>query len=161
MKGKNSTIQQFNNSTKKRGFTIVEILIAVVILGVGLVSIIALFPVAMDIHSKSTAIKYSVHIARSAESAIKTGRNQTNANSPSFRFVYDDGWIDTGEPGYNNEQGISEDISLPTDDIEYRYPSNDKEVYKIGRSIERKEGKEDPSSRYSFCFYIKTSWNQD
>ena len=77
--------------TKKTGFTLIEILIATSILTLGLVGILALFPVAIEEGRKVAEASNSVVIAQSVVNAIRSGlRNSkgfTRKNDPEPYFL--------------------------------------------------------------------------
>lgn len=58
---------------RQRGVTLIEILFATMILGIGLISIIVLFPVGMLIHQKSIQDEKATLIVQSLEDAISAG----------------------------------------------------------------------------------------
>lgn len=63
--------------SRKKGFTIIEILIAIVILTVGILGILAIFPKAIESASKSIEDTYAGVIAQSVMDSVKTGIRET------------------------------------------------------------------------------------
>ena len=70
------------------GFTILEILLAVVILTVGLLGLLAVFPVAMDSGRKAVEATNAVIITQSVEQAIRDGLKQHKAQSKDGLWTY-------------------------------------------------------------------------
>ncbi|MAJ27824.1 hypothetical protein CBD41_00295 [bacterium TMED181] len=70
------------------GFTILEILLAVVILTVGLLGLLAVFPVAMDSGRKAVEATNAVIITQSVEQAIRDGLKEHKAQSRDGRWTY-------------------------------------------------------------------------
>lgn len=60
----------------QRGFTLVEILIAVAILGIGVAGIVALFPATIQTASRAVEDTYSASIADSVVAALAGGRRE-------------------------------------------------------------------------------------
>ena len=74
----NTTMRKLNGAT---GFTLLEIMISVVILVIGLLGILALFPVA--IHSGEVTIDQTTAslVAQSVEQAIREGMHHRRAQT--------------------------------------------------------------------------------
>lgn len=72
----------------QKGFTILEILLAVVILTVGLLGLLAVFPVAMRSGKDAVEQTNAVIIAQSVEQAIREGLMEHKAQSPDGRWTY-------------------------------------------------------------------------
>lgn len=70
------------------GFTILEILLAVVILTVGLLGLLAVFPVAMDSGRRAVESTNAVIITQSVEQAIRDGLKQHKGQSRDGRWTY-------------------------------------------------------------------------
>jgi len=73
---------------QQKGFTILEILLAVVILTVGLLGLLAVFPVAMRSGKKAVETTNAVIIAQSVEQAIREGLAQHKGQSQDGRWTY-------------------------------------------------------------------------
>lgn len=73
---------------QEKGFTILEILLAVVILTVGLLGLLAVFPVAMRSGKIAVETTNAVIIAQSVEQAIREGLSEHKAQSPDGRWTY-------------------------------------------------------------------------
>ncbi|MGE4603228.1 MAG: prepilin-type N-terminal cleavage/methylation domain-containing protein [Planctomycetota bacterium] len=71
-----------------KGFTILEILLAVVILTVGLLGLLAVFPVAMRAGKEAVENTNAVLISQSVEQAIREGLMEHKAQSPDGRWTY-------------------------------------------------------------------------
>ncbi len=91
------------------GFTLIEILIALVILMVGLIGILAVFPAAIQSANKTVEDTYAASIAQSVGDAIRMGLEDTpirNASGETIGFIlYHDGerwngstWLDGERP---------------------------------------------------------------
>ena len=78
-----SSLGPRNTGTKDpvSGFTILEILLAVVILTVGLLGLLAVFPVAMDSGRRAVESTNAVIITQSVEQAIRDGLKQHKGQS--------------------------------------------------------------------------------
>jgi len=72
----------------EKGFTILEILLAVVILTVGLLGLLAVFPVAMRAGKDAVENTNAVIISQSVEQAIREGLMEHKAQSPDGRWTY-------------------------------------------------------------------------
>ncbi|MGE4619490.1 MAG: prepilin-type N-terminal cleavage/methylation domain-containing protein [Planctomycetota bacterium] len=72
----------------QKGFTILEILLAVVILTVGLLGLLAVFPIAMRSGKKAVETTNAVIIAQSVEQAIRDGLSEHKAQSADGRWTY-------------------------------------------------------------------------
>ncbi len=70
-----------------RGFTLVEIVIALTILGVGLISVMAYLPVALDASRKASDVSKAVLVAQSASADVKAAA----AEDISAADVFDTG----------------------------------------------------------------------
>lgn len=73
---------------RQRGFTILEILIATAILTIGLMGLLALFPVAMRSGKITIEETNAIIIAGSVEQAIRDGIQNRKAQDPTGRFTY-------------------------------------------------------------------------
>ena len=71
---------------REAGFTIMEILIAAAILVVGLLGILALFPVAVNTGKRSIEDTNAVLIAQSVESALREGLAQRKGQSKDGKW---------------------------------------------------------------------------
>lgn len=76
------------DSRSHQGFTILEILLAVVILTVGLLGLLAVFPVAMNSGRKAVEATNAVIITQSVEQAIRDGLKQHKAQSSDGKWTY-------------------------------------------------------------------------
>jgi type II secretory pathway pseudopilin PulG len=76
------------SETSISGFTILEILLAVVILTVGLLGLLAVFPVAMDSGRRAVESTNAVIITQSVEQAIRDGLKQHKGQSRDGRWTY-------------------------------------------------------------------------
>ena len=72
----------------EKGFTILEILLAVVILTVGLLGLLAVFPVAMRAGKDAVENTNAVIISQSVEQAIREGLAQHKGQSQDGRWTY-------------------------------------------------------------------------
>ena len=75
-------------SAREQGFTILEILLAVAILTLGLLGILALFPVAIESGKTSIEKTNAVLIAQSVEQAIREGLQHRKGQAKDGRFTY-------------------------------------------------------------------------
>ncbi|RME03004.1 MAG: hypothetical protein D6805_08085 [Planctomycetota bacterium] len=73
---------------KTSGFTILEILIAIVILVVGILGIMAIFPKAIDTASKSVEETYAGIIAQSVIDSVKLGIRETKVTKAGTDTAY-------------------------------------------------------------------------
>jgi prepilin-type N-terminal cleavage/methylation domain-containing protein len=92
-----------------RGFTILEILMATAILSLGLVGILALFPVAIDSGKKVMERSTAVTIAKSVAEAIRSGiRNQKRVHyvgeEPCTYFVFQHDGVKDPLPKDRNQE---------------------------------------------------------
>ena len=78
----------FGANSPISGFTILEILLAVVILTVGLLGLLAVFPVAMDSGRRAVETTNAVIITQSVEQAIRDGLKQHKGQSRDGRWTY-------------------------------------------------------------------------
>ncbi|MDE0959462.1 MAG: prepilin-type N-terminal cleavage/methylation domain-containing protein [Planctomycetota bacterium] len=74
--------------TEDKGFTILEILLAVVILTVGLLGLLAVFPVAMRSGKQAVETTNAVIITHSVEQAIREGLRERKRQSPDGKWTY-------------------------------------------------------------------------
>ena len=72
----------------EKGFTILEILLAVVILTVGLLGLLAVFPVAMRSGKQAVETTNAVIITKSVEQAIRAGLRERKRQSPDGKWTY-------------------------------------------------------------------------
>ncbi|MBI4577291.1 MAG: prepilin-type N-terminal cleavage/methylation domain-containing protein [Planctomycetes bacterium] len=91
--------------SRQAGFTIIEILIAVVVLSIGLVGILAVFPTAIKTGAKTTEDSYAGIIAQSVMAAVQVGVRENRgrlggAGTPEF-FVL-------------QHEGVGQYIQVPT-----------------------------------------------
>ncbi|MFQ5653600.1 MAG: prepilin-type N-terminal cleavage/methylation domain-containing protein [Planctomycetota bacterium] len=107
----------------KAGFTILEIMIAVAILVIGLLGILALFPVAIHTGKLTIQDTNAVLIAQSVEQAIREGlqhrKGQTKDGKWTFFLFQHDG-VDDPLPRFVSDARPSADhyILLPTRDLD-------------------------------------------
>ncbi len=76
-------------SRRKHGFTLVEILISLTVLTIGLVGILALFPVGLDNSKKAILDTTSANIAESVKSAIVQALRLKASGTPTVEFYHD------------------------------------------------------------------------
>lgn len=74
--------------SRQSGFTILEIMIATAILVVGLLGLLALFPVAMDSGRRTIEETNSILIAGSVEQAIRSGLRDRKGQSPDGKWTF-------------------------------------------------------------------------
>jgi Tfp pilus assembly protein PilV len=108
-------------SARRAGFTILEILIAIVVLVLGITGIIALFPTAIESGNKTVEDSYAAAITQSVVDALSVGVRESRYNTVHNNRVYTyfifnhDGVVDqapntpavftTAMDGGNNKQG--------------------------------------------------------
>jgi prepilin-type N-terminal cleavage/methylation domain-containing protein len=104
-------------SSRRRGFTILEILIAIVILVLGISGIIALFPTAIESGNQTVQDSYAAAITQSVVDAVSVGMRESRyhvfdgTNTWTY-FIFDhDGVWDAMSPqpqlyGANGQQGF-------------------------------------------------------
>ncbi len=90
-----------------RGFTLVEILISLTVLTIGLVGILALFPVGLDNSKKAILDTTSANVAESVKSGIVQALRLKASGSPTVEFYHD-----------GVSTGLRFDLP-PTDPIDY------------------------------------------
>ncbi|MCG2711617.1 MAG: type II secretion system GspH family protein [Candidatus Omnitrophica bacterium] len=74
-----------NAALKKNGFTLIEILIALMILGIGLVSVLAYLPTALDASKKAADITIAALVAQKYIEEIKSA----SINDITFADTFD------------------------------------------------------------------------
>ncbi|RME76458.1 MAG: prepilin-type N-terminal cleavage/methylation domain-containing protein [Planctomycetota bacterium] len=75
-----------------RGFTLIEILIAMAVLMIGLVGILAVFPYAMQSATSTVQASYAAAISQSVMDAIRLGLEENRVQTPDvdgFLFLHD------------------------------------------------------------------------
>lgn len=108
-------------SARRAGFTILEILIAIVVLVLGITGIIALFPTAIESGNKTVEDSYSAAITQSVVDALTVGVRESRYNTSQGGRIYTyfifnhDGVVDQAPnspadyglamDGSNNKQG--------------------------------------------------------
>ncbi|MCI0652002.1 MAG: prepilin-type N-terminal cleavage/methylation domain-containing protein [Planctomycetes bacterium] len=108
------------HSGARAGFTILEILIAVAILVIGLLGILALFPVAIYSGNRSVADTCAVIITESVEQAIREGLQHRKGQSQNGDWTYflfqHDGVLDPLPPKITSASpGADNYILLPSE----------------------------------------------
>ncbi len=73
---------------RNSGFTLVEILVAVAVLTVGILGVLALFPIAMTAGKNAIETTNSVILAKSVAQAIREGITHRKGNSRDGRWTY-------------------------------------------------------------------------
>jgi prepilin-type N-terminal cleavage/methylation domain-containing protein len=105
------------NHPDNRGFTIIEVMIAIVILGVGLLALLALFGKALAAVQFSQEDQIAKQKARETLEAIYTARNDTlitfdQIQNISAGGIFKDGFNPLYLPGANGIPGTSSDTSI-------------------------------------------------
>ena len=119
---------------KRNGFTLIEIIIALTILGIGLVSVLGYLPIALDVAKKAADLTKATFIAQKLIEEIKAESYDDITNADSFDtaglFVTD---IDYSNYSYkievsNSGAATSKDLTLT---IRWRFKGKDSiEVFK-------------------------------
>ena len=125
---------------QEKGFTILEILLAVVILTVGLLGLLAVFPVAMKSGKKAVETTNAVIIAQSVEQAIREGLSDHKAQSPDGRWTYflfnHDGVTDRLPPKIEDANpGSDYYILLPSSDPDRKSSMRRTEFWERGKTF--------------------------
>ena len=89
---------------KRQGFSLIELLIAIFILGIGIISIAALFPAGIAQQQKSTDDLIGSIVARNALTIIRSKLNQEDFGDP--RDFVGNGWS-SNVCGINLGQGVN------------------------------------------------------
>lgn len=155
-----------NSHTTQKGMTLLEILFATMILGVGLISVMAVFPLGIERHIQSVQDEKSAIIVDSLKDAIIIGARYPYAsgggNDINIIVVHDGmGEVINDIPegravitlphtalslARDDDTGLEEgfDIKYETNDP-VRYPDqNEMKVYRLGQILL----KDDPDNRY-------------
>ncbi|MEC9476082.1 MAG: hypothetical protein VX764_03500 [Planctomycetota bacterium] len=125
---------------QEKGFTILEILLAVVILTVGLLGLLAVFPVAMRSGKKAVETTNAVIIAQSVEQGIREGLADHKAQSPDGRWTYflfnHDGVTDPLPPKIEDANpGADYYILLPSSDPDRKSAMRRTEFWERGKTF--------------------------
>ena len=102
---------------KKNGFTLIEILIALLILGIGLVSVLAYLPVALDASKKAADLTTAALIAKKYVEEIKSASfddiSAADAYDTSGVYMADTDFTDfsymitVSNPGVSNTKDVA------------------------------------------------------
>lgn len=105
---------------RRQGFTILEILIAIVVLVLGIMGIIALFPTAIESGNKTVEDSYAAAITQSVVDSITVGlresRYQTSSSTatPGFSYTY----------FVFNHDGVIDPAPIPAEVEDYTHPTS-------------------------------------
>lgn len=103
---------------QKRFFTLGEITIAIAVLGVGLLGILSVFPVAIQNGARAVKLSDSLHKARAISNLVQTFgidlTNDTVASGTGVSKIYTvkKTWLGTKLSGWFNDDGDNMDISV-------------------------------------------------
>ncbi|MFN0057993.1 MAG: prepilin-type N-terminal cleavage/methylation domain-containing protein [Planctomycetota bacterium] len=112
-------------SARARGFTILEIMVAIAVLVIGILGVIAMFPVAIKLGKRVILDTNSVIIAQSVEQAIREGlahrKGQRDEGKQTYFLFYHSG-VETPLPSRILDASPSDDnfILLPMQEFESR-----------------------------------------
>lgn len=126
------------NGFRTAGFTILEIMIAVAILTVGLMGILALFPVAIETSKVTIQETNAVLIAQSVEQAIREGIKHRKGQDKSGKwtyFVFQHDGVQDPVPADINRANPSHDyfVLFPDSDLENPRAMDRGRAYDEGR----------------------------
>lgn len=101
----------------EKGFTLIEVMIAIVVLGVGLLSLMALFGKALEAVRSSDQDQIAKQKARESLESIYTARNDTSISfnqiqNVSAGGIFKDGFNNLYLPGPNGVPGTSSDTAI-------------------------------------------------
>ncbi len=116
---KNSFRRALNrrNHPDNKGFTLIEVMVAIVILGIGLLALLALFGKALAAVGSSEEDQIAKQKARETLEAIYTARNDTSINfdqilNMSSGGIFKDGFNPLYLAGANGIPGTSSDTAI-------------------------------------------------
>jgi hypothetical protein len=163
-----------NRSSSTAGVTLIECLLAIIVLAVGLVGILALFPVALENSKVSTEITHGVIVAESLKQALTVALKNAVFDAPNDRWnvslahdLKDGGTIariDFGLPkiseGWRRFPG---NVALTFPSTQFSEPQNDPAYLMyadpwVRGHVDRVKDKADPSDPYDqfeFTFDIR------
>ena len=170
--------------SNSKGFTIVEILIAMVVLSLGLLGILGVFPVGIKKTAEIVEDSNAAIIAESVQNAIELALGNARIDDGVDKgFVFLGEALDGTPPSINKAADYW--VKLPYGAMEaYLYPRPDPTTYEVGpytgknlppvtrvfpcgaqiaknatdpglTLVEREEAARDPYSQYSYAFIIK------
>lgn len=135
------------------GFTLIEILVALTVLIIGLVGILALFPVGLSSSQASVEDTFASLIADSVGNAlISAMRNSTGGNvrfrhdgitSPPYNFGLPSGTNSVSHPGPNSAWKLGTEVSTASDE-------DPMEQYYYNFEVERQFEGTTPLNLYKF-----------
>ncbi|MHC4936144.1 MAG: hypothetical protein ACYTGJ_08015 [Planctomycetota bacterium] len=120
--------------TLERGFTILEIMLATAILVIGLLGLLALFPVAMKLGKMTIEETNGVLIAQSVEQAIRDGMQNRKGhlnNGATSYFIFQHDGVEDAAPILGNMKNVSAQMDYfillpdPDDDVRSEVSRND------------------------------------
>ena len=94
-----------------RGFTLMEILVAIAVIVVGLVGVVAVFPVALRDVQQNQDISISAEIVQSVKSALKAGFANAKYDSQTGNYIVT--FVHPGRPGRTVGSPLSRTVGSP------------------------------------------------